>query len=112
MLQRHLVVYVFLAVLVGCACSQSRALADNPAPQANTGRWQIYRADLAPSSEMQGGSQRGAVNSTILLDSITGDTWLLWPTDIGGKRFYTWVPLDRKPAPANQQPGSGAPGLK
>jgi hypothetical protein len=113
MLHRHLIAFVLLALLVSWVYPSSHALADNPAPQVNTGRWQIYRADLAPGSEIQGGTQRGAVNSTILLDSVTGDTFLLWPTDIGGKRFYAWVPLDKqKTSSPNSQPGLGAPGLK
>ena len=114
MSSRRWIIRCAWAVLIGSACSQSVAWADNPAPQVNTGRWQVYRADLAPGSEMQGGSQKAAVNSTILLDSQTGDTWLLWPTDIGGKRFYTWVPLEKqKTSSPNTRPGLGvAPELK
>ncbi len=107
MLKKCCLVMVMVAV-IAVSDWDSVAHGQNPAPQANTGRWQIYRADLAPGSEMQGRSGAGASNSTILLDSVTGDTWLLWPTDVGGKRFYAWVPLDKqKSGSPNTQPPLG-----
>jgi hypothetical protein len=94
--------YVPWVVIVACLTSwvgsqsvrgQDPAAA-GPAVAAAVGRWQIFRADLAQTSTMVGNQQRSQF-STILIDTVTGDSWMLWPSDAGGKQTYVWAPIGR-----------------
>src|SRR4051812_4894464 len=90
--------YVLCIVLVACLASwvySQTVFGQDPAVAGAVGRWQIFRADLAPTAAMAGTQQRNASLSTILIDTVTGDTWILWPGDAGGKQTYSWTPIDR-----------------
>jgi hypothetical protein len=62
-------------------------------PATTPQRWQIYRAELSVSAEGKEPA-RGATN-TILLDTATGETWILWPSK-DGEVGYSWLKLPRK----------------
>jgi hypothetical protein len=80
----------FIVVAGICYLSgASQPLAMTPTGALPTaGRWQIHRSEMAYA--MTNTDTRSATN-TILLDSATGETWLLWPTDTDGKRQYSWI---------------------
>jgi hypothetical protein len=96
--------YVLCIVIVACLTSwlsspnvhgQDPAAA-SPAIASAVGRWQIFRADLAQTAGMVGGNQvQRSQFSTILIDTVTGDSWILWPSDAGGKQAYVWSPIAR-----------------
>jgi len=56
-------------------------------PAGGPGRWQIHRAEYAYSDD---DVSRNGTN-TILLDTETGDTWLMWPVD----EDYAWVKMPK-----------------
>jgi hypothetical protein len=95
--------YVPWIVIVACLTSwlgsqsvrgQDPAAA-TPAIASAVGRWQIFRADLAQTASMVGANQQRSQFSTILIDTVTGDSWILWPSDVGGKQTYVWSPIAR-----------------
>ena len=71
---------------------QAVAAQDAPQPTVSQGRWVIYRVELAVGGAVDG-PERSATN-TVLLDSQSGDTWVLWPGDQQEKP-YRWVPIER-----------------
>jgi len=96
--------YVLCIVIVACLTSwlsspnvhgQDPAATAGPGIAAAVGRYQIFRADLAQTAGMVGGNQPRSQFSTILIDTVTGDSWMLWPTDAGGKQTYAWTPIAR-----------------
>jgi hypothetical protein len=95
-----------LLCMVLTACFASWAdLRNTHAQEASAiGRWQIFRADLAANANMVGVQQQPrSAFSTILIDTVTGDTWILWPSDVAGKQTYTWTPIEKaKPNAAAQ----------
>ena len=94
--------YVPWVVIVACLTSWLGSnvhgqdpVAASQAVVSAVGRWQIFRADLAQTASMVGANQQRSQFSTILIDTVTGDSWMLWPSDVGGKQTYVWTPIAR-----------------
>jgi hypothetical protein len=92
-----LVVAAILAVSATCyvAAAPERPALETTAPATASGRWQIYRATMATDVGKDEQGSRSAIN-TILLDSATGESWLLWPVEKDGDRHYAWIPIPRQ----------------
>lgn len=59
----------------------------------NNQRWTLFNAQTA-YEDRNPNSRLDAVN-TVLLDSETGETWILWPNDKGPQNGYTWMKMNR-----------------
>ena len=91
---RHLLIIVAMLV-----ASWMAHAADAPSGtgKASSGRWQIH--PIANGMTMTGGKPDSRSENTILLDTETGRTWILWPTKdtLSG---WSWNELvQRKDAP-------------
>jgi hypothetical protein len=62
------------------------------------GQWQIYRVEVSSAAISKTPDQKNAFY-TILLDSATGETWLLSPTDKDGAHHFVWVRIEREAKP-------------
>ena len=60
------------------------------------GQWQIYRVEVSSPAGSKASDQRNAFY-TVLLDSATGETWLLTPKNKDGAPLFVWVRIDREP---------------
>jgi hypothetical protein len=60
------------------------------------GQWQIYRVEVSSPAGSKASDQRNAFY-TVLLDSATGETWLLTPKNKDGTPLFVWVRIDREP---------------
>src|SRR6185295_13918623 len=54
------------------------------------GQWQIYRVEVSSPPGSKPADQRNAFY-TVLLDSATGETWLLTPKTKDGAPLFVWV---------------------
>ncbi len=71
-----------------------------PAASPALGQWQIYRIEMSsPSAPAPGNPIPRNAFYTILLDSATGETWILSPVEKDGKRRYVWSPIEREKEP-------------
>jgi hypothetical protein len=60
------------------------------------GQWQIYRVEVSSAASSKTPDQKNAFY-TVLLDSATGETWLLSPKAKEGVPAFVWVRIDREP---------------
>jgi hypothetical protein len=68
------------------------ALAQDAQPvRPDAARWEVHLAETSYSASADGQITR-AIN-TLLVNTATGDTWLLWPTQEGGQ--YGWLPVNK-----------------
>jgi hypothetical protein len=85
--------FIVGVILVTWAFLRPSAVGQPPVNQdVATGRWQVCQAALA--AEDKGGGRSFNTANTILLDSVTGDTWLLWTSE-KQQPGYVWVPLGK-----------------
>ena len=94
---------LFALVSITAMCS---AYAAEPVPpsesQSASARWQIFQGRIGA---IRGDNERFESENTILLDSKTGKTWLLWTTSSG----YTWVELPSTREFAQREPSMDTP---
>ena len=92
-----LAVAAVLAISATCyvTAAPERSVLETTTPVAASGRWQICRATMATDVGKDEQGSRSAIN-TILLDSVSGETWLLWPVEKDGDRHYAWLPILRQ----------------
>jgi hypothetical protein len=62
------------------------------------GQWQIYRVEVNSAAGGKAPDQKNAFY-TVLLDSATGESWLLSPKNKEGSPPFVWVRIDRDPKP-------------
>jgi hypothetical protein len=104
---RHCRRFIAPALLV-LVCLQSGLFAADPAAapvpplgQSRTlnapalGQWQIYRVEVSPPPNSKTPDQRNSFY-TVLLDSATGETWMLSPSDKDPTHHFVWVRIDRE----------------
>jgi hypothetical protein len=60
------------------------------------GQWQIYRVEVSAPANSKAADQKNAFY-TVLLDSATGETWLLTPKNKEGSPLFVWVRIEREP---------------
>jgi hypothetical protein len=93
---RHLLIVA--ATLVG---SSSVRAADTPPGKPSAGRWQIYPVT---NGLMTDDKVVNRAENTILLDTQTGKSWLLWPTK-DTPNGHSWIELiQRKDAAKTSKP--------
>src|SRR5688572_17034951 len=93
----------FLLALVALSAfllsTRFTANADNGAPAVgHNARFQIQRAEITYSTGAAGEKPFSAAN-TLLLDSATGETHMLWPGGKDSARKYEWVPVTKQKLP-------------
>ena len=64
-----------------------------PTTKPSSNRWQIIQAVSGTSYEAKPGNR---AENTILLDTETGKTWILWPTE-DTPSGYSWIEVTQKP---------------
>ena len=64
-----------------------------PTAKPSSNRWQIFLSVAGVSYEGKPGNRS---ENTILLDTETGKTWILWPTE-GTPSGYSWIEVIQKP---------------
>jgi hypothetical protein len=84
--------FLTAAVLVGLAIARfdppRRLVAQHAPPQPPAApRWQVFHAETSMS-------ENHFVRNTLLVDTVTGDTWILWTNEVGD-RPYKWVKVER-----------------
>jgi hypothetical protein len=85
---------LLLAVVVTTlASSPAVNAADTASAKANAGRWQIHA--VVNGMSVREGKPGSRAENTILLDSETGKTWLLWPTK-DTATGYSWIELPQR----------------
>lgn len=62
---------------------------------AALGQWQIYRVEVSAPAAAKAVDQRNSFY-TVLLDSATGETWMLSPSDKDASHHFVWVRIDRE----------------
>ena len=103
---------LFIAVAVALSWGnwqQHGIAADDPVPVAAPplgqarpmiapalGQWQIYRVEVSSAAGAKTPDQKNAFY-TVLLDSATGETWLLSPKNKEGSPPFVWVRIEREP---------------
>ena len=60
-----------------------------------TPRWQVYQSEYSYDAEGEKESKYFTRN-TILVDSKTGKTWILSPSDEGDEADYYWIEMRKK----------------
>jgi hypothetical protein len=60
------------------------------------GQWQIYRVEVSSGAGNKAPDQKNAFY-TVLLDSATGENWLLSPKNKDGSPPFVWVRIEREP---------------
>jgi hypothetical protein len=101
--------FIFVAVALAFSNWQKHGLAADPVPVAAPplgqtrpmnapvlGQWQIYRVEVNSAASGKAADQKNAFY-TVLLDSATGETWLLSPKNKDGSPHFVWVRIEREP---------------
>lgn len=90
---RSKLVFTLLAVGLCLAISTAVLTADSvpAATKGPAGRWQIHRAEYSKSAD----DGKWSSVSTLLLDSETGDTWVMWPSEKDTEKWYEWKKMAR-----------------
>ena len=82
---------LLLAVVATLASSPAVNAADTA--KAPAARWQIHA--VVNGMSVREGKPGSRAENTILLDSETGKTWLLWPTK-DSATGYAWIELTQR----------------
>jgi hypothetical protein len=94
---KNLIASILVALLVAPWLAHA---ADAPAGVGRAGRWQIH--PVVNGMSIRGGKPGSRSENTILLDTETGRTWILWPSKDAPPTGYSWIELD-------QRKGAGQP---
>ena len=105
----YLPLFIVIAVALAYSNWQQYGLAADPVPVAAPplgqarpmnapvlGQWQIYRVEVNSAASSKTADQKNAFY-TVLLDSATGETWLLSPKNKDGLPPFVWVRIEREP---------------
>ena len=84
---------LLLAIVVSTLASWPAVNAADTASKATAGRWQIHA--VVNGMSVREGKPGSRAENTILLDSETGKTWLLWPTK-DSATGYAWIELTQR----------------
>lgn len=89
------------AVVVTTLASWSAvAAADSASARPAAARWQIHA--VVNGMSVKDGKPGSRAENTILLDSETGKTWMLWPTK-DTATGYSWIELPQRDDVAKPQ---------
>src|SRR3954463_6562963 len=86
-----------VAAVALAPCAHAADSSSAPGPSA-AGRWQIH--SVVNGMSLKDGKPDSRADNTILLDTETGKTWILWPTKDAPPAGWRWLELERKNEPA------------